>query len=219
MAAQYWGMRMAPCESWPRRLARTSSAAIQAASSRGTRCAAKSSAVNRSRSATATVGMVSATLLDAMSEGKVRLGVSACLLGESVRYDGGHKRDRFLTETLAPYVEWVPVCPEVELGLGVPRDTLRLVGEAAAPRLVVEHTGEDLTARMARFAHRRLEALAALELDGYVLKRASPSCGLFRVRVYDAKRAPSAAGRGLFAAALVDRLPALPVEEEGRLGD
>jgi uncharacterized protein YbgA (DUF1722 family)/uncharacterized protein YbbK (DUF523 family) len=149
----------------------------------------------------------------------IRLGISACLLGESVRYDGGHKRDRFLTETLAPFVEWVPVCPEVELGLGVPRDTLRLVGEAAAPRLVVEHTGEDLTARMARFAHRRLEALAALELDGYVLKRASPSCGLFRVRVYRHTGAPSADGRGLFAAALVDRLPMLPVEEEGRLAD
>jgi uncharacterized protein YbgA (DUF1722 family)/uncharacterized protein YbbK (DUF523 family) len=163
--------------------------------------------------------MVSATLLDAVSEGKVRLGVSACLLGESVRYDGGHKRDLFLTETLAPFVEWVPVCPEVELGLGVPRNTLRLVGEAAAPRLVVERTGEDLTAGMDRFARRRVEALAALELDGYVLKRASPSCGLFRVRVYDAKRSPSGAGRGLFAAALVDRLPALPVEEEGRLGD
>jgi uncharacterized protein YbgA (DUF1722 family)/uncharacterized protein YbbK (DUF523 family) len=163
--------------------------------------------------------MVSATLLDAVSEGKVRLGVSACLLGESVRYDGGHKRDRFLTETLAPFVEWVPVCPELELGLGVPRDTLRLVGEARAPRLVVERTGEDLTTRMARFARRRVEALAELELDGYVLKRASPSCGLFRVRVYDARRSPSAAGRGLFAAALVDRLPALPVEEEGRLGD
>jgi len=87
---------------------------------------------------------VSATLLDAVSEGKVRLGVSACLLGQSVRYDGGHKRDLFLTETLAPFVEWVPVCPEVELGLGVPRDTLRLVGEAAAPRLVVERTGEEI---------------------------------------------------------------------------
>jgi len=163
--------------------------------------------------------MVSATLLDAVSEGKVRLGVSACLLGESVRYDCGHKRDRFLTETLAPFVEWVPVCPEVELGLGVPRDTLRLVGEPAAARLVVARTGEDLTARMTRFARRRVEALAALDLDGYVLKRASPSCGLFGVRVYDATRSPGSAGRGLFAAALVGRLPALPVEEEGRLQD
>ena len=79
---------------------------------------------------------------------KIRLGVSACLLGREVRYDGGHKRDRFLTDTLGPFVEWVPVCPEVEIGLGVPRDTIRLVGDAPAPRLVVERTGEDLTARM-----------------------------------------------------------------------
>jgi len=153
----------------------------------------------------------------AVSEGKIRLGVSACLLGEAVRYDGGHKRDAFLTETLGPFVEWVPVCPELELGLGVPRDTLRLVGGASAPRLVVERTGEDLTTRMHRFARSRLDALAELDLDGYVLKRASPSCGLFRVRVYGPKGV--AAGRGLFAAALVERFPALPVEEEGRLGD
>lgn len=151
-----------------------------------------------------------------MAEGKVRLGVSACLLGAAVRYDGGHKRDAFLTETLAPSVEWVSVCPELELGLGVPRDTLRLEGSVRAPRLIVERTGEDLTIRMQRFARSRVEALATLELDGYVLKRASPSCGLVRVRVHgDA----GAAGRGLFATALVTRLPALPVEEEGRLSD
>jgi uncharacterized protein YbgA (DUF1722 family)/uncharacterized protein YbbK (DUF523 family) len=165
------------------------------------------------------VGMVGVTLLDAMPEEKIRLGVSACLLGEAVRYDGGHKRDAFLTETLAPFVEWVSVCPELELGLGVPRDTLRLVGEGRAPRLVVERTGEDLTARMRRFARDRLDELAALDLDGYVLKRASPSCGLFRVRVYGQTGAPGAVGRGLFAGALVERFPALPVEEEGRLND
>jgi uncharacterized protein YbbK (DUF523 family) len=111
----------------------------------------------------------------------------------------------------------VPVCPEVEIGLGVPRDTLRLVGDDRAPRLVVERTGEDLTARMQRFAAGRLDALAALDLDGYILKRASPSCGLFRVRVYGRAGVPGATGRGLFASALVERLPALPVEEEGRL--
>jgi uncharacterized protein YbgA (DUF1722 family)/uncharacterized protein YbbK (DUF523 family) len=154
-----------------------------------------------------------------MADEKIRLGVSACLLGEGVRYDGGHKRDAFLTETLAPFVEWVPVCPEVELGLGVPRDTLRLVGDGRAPRLVVERTGEDLTASMQRFARGRLDELAPLDLDGYILKRASPSCGLFRVRVYGGTGVPGAAGRGLFAGALVDRFPALPVEEEGRLND
>ncbi len=150
---------------------------------------------------------------------KIRLGVSACLLGEEVRYDGGHKKDAFLTETLGPFVEWVPVCPEVELGLGIPRDTLRLAGAAGAPRLVVERTGEDLTERMRRYAGRRMRELEALGLHGYVLKRASPSCGLHRVRVYHANGMPSSAGRGLYAAALVARLPALPVEEEGRLTD
>jgi uncharacterized protein YbgA (DUF1722 family)/uncharacterized protein YbbK (DUF523 family) len=150
---------------------------------------------------------------------QIRLGVSSCLLGEAVRYDGGHKHDRFLTDVLGRYVEWVPVCPEVEIGLGIPRDTLRLVGSPAAPRLVQEKTGEDLTATMQRYAEDRVRALAALDLDGYVLKRASPSCGLFRVRVYRDNGIPAADGRGLFAAALTTALPALPVEEEGRLAD
>jgi uncharacterized protein YbgA (DUF1722 family)/uncharacterized protein YbbK (DUF523 family) len=150
---------------------------------------------------------------------RIRLGVSACLLGEAVRYDGGHKRDTFLVEVLGPYVEWVPVCPEVELGLGVPRDSIRLVGRPDAPRLVRERTGEDLSDRMRRYAAARVRELAALDLDGYVLKRASPSCGLLRVRVYREGGAPSADGRGMFATALVERMPALPVEEEGRLCD
>lgn len=136
-----------------------------------------------------------------------------------MRYDGGHKRDAFLTETLAPFVEWVPVCPEVELGLGVPRDTLRLAGNARSPRPLVERTGEDLTVRMQRFARRRVQALGGLQLDGFVLKRGSPSCGLLGVPVHRTSRAPRAAGRGLFAAALVTHIPWLPVEEEGRLAD
>jgi uncharacterized protein YbbK (DUF523 family)/uncharacterized protein YbgA (DUF1722 family) len=150
---------------------------------------------------------------------KIRLGVSSCLLGERVRYDGGHKRDAFLSDILGPFVEWVPVCPEVEIGLGTPRDAIRLVGTGRAPRLVVERTGEDLTARMRRFADTKTRELAALGLDGYVLKRASPSCGLFRVPVYGDDGQPGRVGRGLYAAALAARLPALPVEEEGRLTD
>lgn len=150
---------------------------------------------------------------------RIRLGVSACLLGEEVRHDGGHKRDRFITDMLGPYVEWVPVCPEVEIGLGIPRDTLRLVGTPKAPRLVQDKTGEDLTERMQRYAEDRVRALADLDLDGYLLKRASPSCGLFRVRVYRDNGIPAADGRGLFAAALTAALPALPVEEEGRLNN
>jgi uncharacterized protein YbbK (DUF523 family) len=137
--------------------------------------------------------------MDRMREGetqKIRLGVSACLLGQTVRYDGGHKRDPFLIDTLGPFVEWVPVCPEVEIGLGVPRDTIRLVGDAAAPRLVVEKTGEDLTARMRRYARSRVTELQSLALDGYVLKRGSPSCGLFRVRVYNCDGVPHSTGTG-----------------------
>jgi uncharacterized protein YbgA (DUF1722 family)/uncharacterized protein YbbK (DUF523 family) len=150
---------------------------------------------------------------------KIRLGVSSCLLGETVRYDGGHKRDAFLTVTLGPFVEWVAVCPEVEIGLSVPRPPIRLVGDPRAPRLVVEKTGEDLTARMERWARGRIAALHALGLHGYVLKRNSPSCGLLRVRVYGEDGSPGRVGRGRFAAALTEALPLLPVEEEGRLTD
>lgn len=149
----------------------------------------------------------------------VRIGISACLLGERVRYDGGHKLDRSCTALLGPHVEWVAVCPEVELGLGVPRDTLGLEGDPTSPRLVVQRTRQDLTARMRRWADRRTRALAALGLDGYIFKRASPSCGLFRVRVHANAAGPGGRGRGLFADALVRRLPLLPVEEEGRLTD
>lgn len=150
---------------------------------------------------------------------RVRIGVSACLLGQTVRYDGGHKLDRFLTGLLGSHVDWVPVCPEVELGLGVPRDTLRLEGNATSPRLVVGRTGEDLTARMRRWAEGRIRRLAPLDLDGYVLKRASPSCGLFGIPVQARAGARSGSGRGIFAEALVRRLPMLPIEEEGRLAD
>ena len=150
---------------------------------------------------------------------EIRVGISACLLGEPVRYDGGHKKDAYITGALARHFTWVPVCPEVELGLGTPRESIRLVGDAEAPRLVEEGSGADLTVRMRDHAEARVGELERLELDGYVLKRASPSCGLFRVRVYRDHGAPGADGRGLFAAALVERMPMLPIEEEGRLAD
>lgn len=149
----------------------------------------------------------------------VRVGISSCLLGEQVRYDGGHKRDAFLTEELARHVEFVPLCPEVEIGLGVPRPTLRLERRADDVRMVVTDSGEDLTGRMRSWAQGAAERIAAAELDGYVLKKSSPSCGMERVKVYDENGAPAPGGRGLFAAALIERLPLLPVEEEGRLRD
>jgi uncharacterized protein YbgA (DUF1722 family)/uncharacterized protein YbbK (DUF523 family) len=150
---------------------------------------------------------------------RIRIGVSACLLGQEVRFDGGHKRDDFLTNVLGPFVEWVPVCPELDIGLGVPRDTLRLIGDETAPRLIVQRTSEDLTERMQRYAAGKIRELEALNLDGYVLKRASPSCGLFRVRVYNPNGMPQGGGRGIFAEELARRLPLLPLEEEGRLTD
>jgi uncharacterized protein YbgA (DUF1722 family)/uncharacterized protein YbbK (DUF523 family) len=152
-------------------------------------------------------------------EPRLRVGVSACLVGEKVRFDGGHKRDPFLTEVLGRWVEWVPVCPEVELGLGVPRETLRLEGDPAAPRLVAKG-GADRTAAMRRLAARRVATLRRMSLVGYVLKKDSPSCGMERVRVYgDGGGAPRRTGVGLFARALMDAMPFLPVEEEGRLDD
>lgn len=150
----------------------------------------------------------------------VRIGVSACLLGERVRYDGGHKRDRFLTDVLGPFVQWVPLCPEVEIGLGTPRPTLRLeAGGSGRTRLVMPSTGDDLTERMASWSERRVSRLGELDLSGYVLKKDSPSCGLERVKVWDANSVPARRGTGVFARALLQLAPHLPVEEEGRLND
>jgi uncharacterized protein YbbK (DUF523 family)/uncharacterized protein YbgA (DUF1722 family) len=150
----------------------------------------------------------------------IRIGVSSCLLGREVRWDGGHMRDRFLTDVLARFVEWVPVCPELELGLGVPREPIRLVRRGREVRLVAERSGTDHTAAMRRFAERRVRQLEALDLCGYVLKNGSPSCGMERVRVGRESGGRSArTGRGAFAAVLRARLPLLPVVEEGRLCD
>lgn len=149
----------------------------------------------------------------------LRLGVSACLLGEEVRYNGGHKRDNYLVDTLGRFVQWHPVCPEVEIGLGTPREIIRLEGRAAQPRLVAPGSGTDLTARMQHWARERVEAIAGWRLHGYVFKKDSPSCGLFRVRVYGESGVPTRDGRGLFACAVAERFPLLPVEEEGRLRD
>jgi uncharacterized protein YbgA (DUF1722 family)/uncharacterized protein YbbK (DUF523 family) len=149
----------------------------------------------------------------------IRIGISSCLLGEEVRFDGGHKRDRFLTDTFGPFVEWVPVCPEVEAGFGTPRESMRLVSREGRIRLVTVKTGVDLTAPLERIARQRVAAFDDAGLCGDVLKKDSPSCGLLRVKVYDGHGVPARSGQGLFAAALCARFPFLPVEEEGRLSD
>jgi uncharacterized protein YbgA (DUF1722 family)/uncharacterized protein YbbK (DUF523 family) len=151
--------------------------------------------------------------------GRLRLGVSSCLLGAQVRFDGGHKHDRFLTTDLAAFVEWVPVCPEVEVGMDIPREAVRLVGDPTDPRMIGVRSGTDHTTAMQRFARGRARQLAALGLDGYVFKKDSPSCGVERVRVYADAGPPTRQGRGLFSAAFMRADPLIPVEEEGRLHD
>ncbi|MEW6657744.1 MAG: DUF523 and DUF1722 domain-containing protein [Thermodesulfobacteriota bacterium] len=150
---------------------------------------------------------------------KIKLGISSCLLGEKVRYDGGHKWDRFLTDTLGRYVDFVPVCPEVECGLGVPREAMRLAGDPAAPRLVTVRTHRDHTEQMLNWARSRLEELAKENLAGFIFKSRSPSSGMARVKVYNAQGVPVKRGSGLFAALFMARFPYLPVEDEGRLHD
>jgi uncharacterized protein YbgA (DUF1722 family)/uncharacterized protein YbbK (DUF523 family) len=162
-----------------------------------------------------------------------RIGISRCLLGDEVRYDSGHKRDALLTSTFATFVEWVPVCPELEVGMGVPREPVRLVaGRGGVPAgghrvLMVGVTSRtDWTQRMADYAAQRVAMLAREDLSGYVLKKDSPSCGLARVPIFAktpartgsrARKAGAWIGRGVFAQALLSRLPNLPVVEEDAL--
>jgi len=151
---------------------------------------------------------------------RLKIGISSCLLGQKVRYDGGHKRDRFLTDILGEYVDWVPVCPEVEIGLGTPRPTIRLQSDSRGRvRLVMPSTGEDLTKTMHDYSVERVGELDKHDLSGYVLKKDSPSCGLERVKVYDSNDVPARNGTGTYAEVIVSHRPHLPVEEEGRLND
>ena len=151
---------------------------------------------------------------------RIKVLVSACLLGEKVRYDGGHKRDLFLIETLGPFVEWVRVCPEADCGLPVPREAMRLVGDPKHPRLVTNKIGVDHTERMERWAKARLEELSGLDLCGYICKKDSPSSGMERVKVYGGGDGiPTRTGAGVFTRMFMERFPRIPVEEEGRLTD
>ena len=153
------------------------------------------------------------------SETKIRLGISSCLLGEKVRYDGGHRWEPFITDTLGQFVEFVPVCPEVACGLGVPREAMRLVGSPAAPRLVTIRTGQDLTEAMAACARRLVWDLEGKGLCGFIFKSGSPSSGMERVKVYGEKGVPVSKGVGIFARIFMEQFPLLPVENEGRLHD
>jgi len=150
---------------------------------------------------------------------KIKLGISACLLGQKVRYDGGHKQDRFITDTLGKFVEFVPVCPEVECGLGVPREAMRLVGTPDSPRLVTIHTKQDNTERMVRWAGEKIVHLKKEGLCGFIFKSNSPTSGMERIKVYNKDGIPVKKGVGVFSRIFIDHFPLLPVEDEGRLHD
>jgi uncharacterized protein YbgA (DUF1722 family)/uncharacterized protein YbbK (DUF523 family) len=150
---------------------------------------------------------------------RMRIGISACLLGQNVRFDGGHKLDHYLKDTLGAFVDFVPVCPEVEMGLPIPREALRLTGTPKDPRLVTSRGGIDITEAMGTWAKDRLEDLERENLCGFVFKSGSPSSGMERVRVYRDNGIPSKDGVGIFARAFMDRFPLVPVEDEGRLQD
>jgi uncharacterized protein YbgA (DUF1722 family)/uncharacterized protein YbbK (DUF523 family) len=152
-------------------------------------------------------------------EKNIKLGISSCLLGENVRYDGGHKLDRFLTETLGQYVEYVPVCPEVECGLPIPREAMHLEGNPDFPRLLTTHTKQDMTDRLVQWAWKRVKELEKEDLCGFIFKSDSPSSGMERVKVYNEKGMPVKKGIGMFARIFMEHFPLLPVEDEGRLHD
>jgi uncharacterized protein YbgA (DUF1722 family)/uncharacterized protein YbbK (DUF523 family) len=152
-------------------------------------------------------------------EDQIKIGVSQCLLGENVRWNGGHSRSRFITDTLSHYVDFVPVCPEVEAGFPVPRETFRLVGDIENPRLVTSKNKVDHTEHMHQWAGQRVESLEKENLCGFIFKKDSPNSGLYRVKVYNEKGMPEKKGVGLFARAFTERFPRIPVEEDGRLND
>jgi len=150
---------------------------------------------------------------------KVRIGISSCLLGNAVRWNAGHKLDRYLASTLGQFVEYVPVCPEVEAGFGVPRESFRLVGDPEKPRLMTFKSKIDCTDQMIRWAQKRVKELEKEDLCGFIFKSDSPSSGMIRVKVYNPKGMPEKKGVGMFARAFMDHFPLIPVEDDGRLHD
>lgn len=150
---------------------------------------------------------------------QIRIGISTCLLGQNVRYNGGHALDRFLRNTLGKYVEYVSVCPEVECGFGIPRETFRLAGDPKQPRLVTSRTGVDHTGRMEAWARKRVNEIESEDLCGFIFKSDSPSSGMERVKVYDQNGVPQKVGVGIFARIFMEHFPLTPVEEDGRLHD
>jgi len=150
---------------------------------------------------------------------KTRIGISACLLGQKVRYDGGHRLDLYIKETLGEYFEWVPVCPEVEYGLPVPREAMRLIGSPDSPHLVTIQSGIDHTDGMLRWAEQKLRCLGKEHLCGFIFKSRSPSSGVGGVKIYSDSGAQSRRGTGIFGGAFKRHFPHVPIIDEIRLHD
>ena len=150
---------------------------------------------------------------------KIKIGVSSCLLGKEVRYNGGHSHERYVTDILGQHFTFIDVCPEVEAGFGIPRETMRLVGDPASPRLVTTKSKKDVTGRMRDWVKTRVGELEKEDLCGFIFKKGSPSSGMERVRVYSEKGMPSNRGSGFFARGFMEHFPLVPVEEDGRLND
>jgi uncharacterized protein YbgA (DUF1722 family)/uncharacterized protein YbbK (DUF523 family) len=149
----------------------------------------------------------------------INLGISSCLLGQKFRYDGEHKLDPFLTYTVGQHVKYVPVCPEVECGFGIPREALRLTGDPESPRLITKITHKDFTERMVRWAKKRIIELEKADLWGFIFKSKSPNCGMEKVTVYNERGMPVKKGSGIFARIFMEHFPLIPVEDEGHLYD
>lgn len=152
-------------------------------------------------------------------ENKIKIGISSCLLGNNVRWNGGHKQDKYLINTLGQFVDYVPVCPEMEAGFGVPRESMRLVGDPENPKLITFKTQRDATAQMKKWVKKRVKELAVEDLCGFIFKSDSPSSGMIRVKVYNEKGMPEKKGVGMFAREFMDQYPLIPVEDDGRLND
>ncbi len=150
---------------------------------------------------------------------KIKFGISSCLLGENVRYDGGHKLDSFLKDSLGKYVEYVPVCPEVESGFGVPRRSMRLEGKPDLLRLIITETGQDVTKRLVNWAQKKIIQMEKEDIRGFIFKSDSPSCGIKNVKIFNEKHWPVKAGSGIFARIFMEHFPLLLVEDEGSLND
>jgi len=155
-----------------------------------------------------------------MMKDKIKIGVSSCLIGEKVRWNGDHKQDRYVREILSRYFEYIPVCPEVEVGMGVPRETVALYGDPEKPSMISKKTQTDWTKPMEKYIKSRINTLSADDLCGYIFKSKSPSCGMSRVPLYSEFGSHKVKhGPGMFANAFINSFPLVPTEDEGRLND